>query len=68
MGKFLNMNPSMKMGRNGESKLSGFQKYKEHEKWGLGSLKTLAMKIFEVSTGQGREWADFGSFFRFYFI
>ena len=26
------------MGRNGESKLPGFQKYKEHEKRGLGAL------------------------------
>ena len=26
------------MGRNGVSKLPGFQKYKEHEKRGLGAL------------------------------
>ena len=40
----------------------------EHLLLSLESLKTLAMETLEVSAGQGREWADFGSFFPFYFI
>ena len=46
------------MGRNGESKLPGFQKYIEHEKWGLGALtielgklETLAMENPKFSAG-----------------
>ena len=46
------------MGRNGEIKLPGFQKYKEHEKRGLGALtielgklETLAIENPKFSAG-----------------
>ena len=37
------------MGRNGESKLPRFQKYKEHEKRGLGAL-TIKLENVENSS------------------
>ena len=39
------------MGRNGESKLPGFQKYEEHEKRGLGALTIELGKLENPSHG-----------------
>ena len=40
------------MGRNGESKLLRFQKYREHEKRGLGALTIELEKLENPSYGE----------------
>ena len=58
------------MGRNGESKLPRFQKYKEHEKRGLGALIIELGKLENPSYGEPQifDWmkekmVDFGLIF-----
>ena len=63
------------MGRNGESKLPRFQKYKEHEKRGLGAL-TIELENWRNPSYGGEQnlvatnWEDdhFCVIFPFYFI